>query len=210
MKRLITKYLFWGALLILCPSIHAETAIKLNALYACGGIVNPAVEIGVHPQVTAQLEAVGSFYQSITLKNTKIQNVPLLFGIGFVEAHWFPIPKQGAFNGFYWGPSLGWGMFKLQKWNYWGTDRYQWGSALFLGAVVGYQWQVKQWTFDLFLGGGWEHSIYEGYAPFNDSSERAKDGVNYSRYELHEFPGKYNMSAEWMPFKGGLMIGYRF
>lgn len=120
----------------------------------------------------------------------------MLLGLGFLEMHWFP---KEQFKGFYLGPTVGYGAFKLQKWNYWNTTKVQYGTVVLLGAIVGYQWQVKKWIFDLHLGGGWTHSIYDGY-----------DYKSGSRYDIGLFPGKHNKSAEWLPFKGGLMIGYRF
>ncbi len=179
-------------------SAKAETAIKLNGLYALGGVVNPAVEVGVAKNFTIQLEAVASFYQGITLDigKIKVNDMPMLLGLGFLEMHWFP---KERFKGFYVGPTIGYGAFKLQKWEYWNSTEVQYGTSVFLGATVGYQWQVKNWTFDLFVGGGWIHSIYEGY-----------DYATGERYDKGKYKGKYNKSAEWLPFKGGVMIGYRF
>lgn len=193
MKRILITLTFFTFSLA-AISLKAETAIKLNAVYAIGGVVSPSIEVGVAKHFTIQLDAVASFYQSISIG--KIKNMPLLLGLGFIDMHWFP---KERFKGFYVGPTIGYGAFKMQKWNYWNTTKAQYGTAVCLGAVIGYQWQVKKWTFDLFLGGGWIHSIYDGY-----------DTVTGERYDLGEFPGKYNKSAEWLPFKGGLNIGYRF
>jgi hypothetical protein len=197
MQKTLHIFVISLVLILFSLTIKAETAIKLNGVYACGGVLNPAVEIAVHKNFTVQLEGVGSFYQSISL-GKKIKNMPLLLGLGFAEAHWFP---KESFKGFYCGPTIGYGLFKMQKYNYWGSDKFQHGTALFLGAVIGYQWQVKKWTFDLFAGGGWIRSIYEGYEPDGNG--------NFQRYDIGTFPGKHNVSAEWLPFKGGLMIGYR-
>lgn len=180
--------------LLTLSNANAETAIKLNGVYALGGVVNPAVEVGVANHFTVQLEAVASFYQGVSIG--KIKEMPLVLGLGFVEMHWFP---KERFKGFYVGPSIGYGAFKMQKWEYWNSTKVQYGNATMLGAVIGYQWQVKAWSFDLFVGGGWIHSIYEGY-----------DYLTGERYDAGAYPGKRNKSAEWLPYKAGLMIGYRF
>ena len=77
MKHTLHIFFIVLVLSIFATSTKAETAIKLNAVYACGGVLNPAVEIAVHRNFTVQLEGLTSFYQSLTL-GKKIKNMPLL------------------------------------------------------------------------------------------------------------------------------------
>lgn len=67
MQKTLHIFVISLVLILFALTIKAETAIKLNGVYACGGVLNPAVEIAVHKNFTVQLEGVGSFYQSISL-----------------------------------------------------------------------------------------------------------------------------------------------
>ncbi|MDR1591871.1 MAG: DUF3575 domain-containing protein [Prevotellaceae bacterium] len=179
-------------LLFIAVTVHglsAQSYLKINGAYAALGIINPAIEVGIAPHVSIQADMVASFWQSY------IKGAPLVMSIGFLEGRWYP---KERFNGFFAAPCVGYGVYKMRRFDYWSSPYLQYGSSVFLGANIGYVWQVNRWSFELFLGGGWQHAIYEGY-----NTETGE------RYDYGEYPGKYNKSAEWIPFKGGLMIGVR-
>ena len=76
-------------------------------------------------------------------------------------------------------------------------NKYQYGYILFAGISTGYQWKIKErWLIDAFIGGGWSKATYEGFE---------KNTGN--RYDLGE---NVNFSGQWLPYRGGIMIGYKF
>ncbi len=175
-----------------------RVAVKLNGLLLAG-VVNPAVEFAVHNNISVQLEGMGVFYHD----HVPFLNFPLVLGLSFIEGRFYP---KEVYRGFYAGPNLGWGVWKMNKSiapGYFGSynnNSVQYGHNVMLGLNLGYQWVLsKRWSLDLNLGLGWQHSTYEGY----------RDGVLYNDPSIPE--GRPNHSAEWMPaYKGGLFFSYRF
>ncbi|HOF93329.1 MAG TPA: DUF3575 domain-containing protein [Bacteroidales bacterium] len=175
-----------------------RVAVKLNGLLLAG-VVNPAVEFAVHNNISVQLEGMGVFYHD----HVPFLNFPLVLGLSFIEGRFYP---KEVYRGFYAGPNLGWGVWKMNKSiapGYFGSynnNSVQYGHNVMLGLNLGYQWVLsKRWSLDLNLGLGWQHSTYEGY----------KNGVLYTDPSIPE--GRPNRSAEWMPaYKGGLFFSYRF
>ena len=175
-----------------------RVAVKLNGLLLAG-VVNPAVEFAVHNNISVQLEGMGVFYHD----HVPFLNFPLVLGLSFIEGRFYP---KEVYRGFYAGPNLGWGVWKMNKSiapGYFGSynnNSVQYGHNVMLGLNLGYQWVLsKRWSLDLNLGLGWQHSTYEGY----------KNGVLYTDPSIPE--GRPNRSAEWMPaYKGGLFLSYRF
>ena len=84
-----------------------STAVKIS-IAAAIGIVNPAVEFKVLRNATVQLEALGIFANENFLGTGK----PLELGAGFGEFRYY---IKRAFDGFYFGPTIGFGVFKLNK-----------------------------------------------------------------------------------------------
>ncbi len=175
-----------------------RVAVKLNGLLLAG-VVNPAVEFAVHNNISVQLEGMGVFYHD----HVPFLNIPLVLGLSFIEGRFYP---KEVYRGFYAGPNLGWGVWKMNKSiapGYFGSynnNSVQYGHNVMLGLNLGYQWILsKRWSLDLNLGLGWQHSTYEGY----------RDGVLYNDPSIPE--DRPNRSAEWMPaYKGGLFLSYRF
>lgn len=73
------------------------------------------------------------------------------------------------------------------------------------GAVVGYNWKfARRWMLDLFVGFGYMHSSYNGYSMDNVVDmypHRPEDKQPTS-------PDPLNNSAEWLPNKAGISIGF--
>ena len=101
-------------------------------------------------------------------------------------------------DGFYLGAHVGSGMFKLSKnSSYALSNEYQYGYIIFTGITGGYQKKLKErWLLDFFVGGGWSKATYEGF--------NRKTGLRYDILTI------INYSAQWIPYRGGIMLGYMF
>lgn len=171
--------------------------VKLNSLVLIG-IVNPAFEFRVTPKFTVQTEMLASFYFTSCLGTGK----PLVLGNLFVEGRYY---AGEAFHGFFFGPLMGCGLYKINKGIYplykddYPDDSYQQGQNLMLGISLGYQFLLsRRWSLELSLAGGYQCSVYQGY-------KRESPDEPYSEYV------GVNYSAESIPyFKGGIYLGYRF
>lgn len=177
--------------------------VKANALFLPIGMLNAAAEFQVGERTTLQPEIFVSPWKSYFGKYAQ------LYTLGFDVRHYF----NDAFKHFYVGTNFSAARYKMQKWNYWSDDPYQYkptsptyitselyqdGYTFFLGAVAGYQWQLNsKWNIDLFLGGGTAQSFYKGF--------HKKLGVRYDT----DPDRVYNRSGELVPYRGGMMISYK-
>ena len=186
MKKTFLTIIF---LLIFYLTSYSQTYLKLNGTYALFAIPSFGIEVGIAPKATFQLDATMSFWNSINDR-------PWVFNQIFPEVRYYFKEKN---NGFYTGVHVGYGMFKLSKnKSYANSNRYQYGYIWFTGITTGYQWKIKEkWLLDLFIGGGWSKADYEGF----------DKNIGSARYELGS---GINYSAQSIPYRGGLMIGYQF
>ncbi|GEM_PF-3082713 len=174
-----------------------KRVLKLNSL-AFVGIVNPAMEFKLNEKLTLQGEVLMSFYFKEFLGSGK----PFAAGLVFCEGRYYP---RRAMSGFFFGPVVGGGAYKLNKGIYplykdqYKGDSYQQGWNMMLGLSVGYQFSFSErWGLELCWGGGYQHSWYRGY-------KRKKKDEPYHMYV------DWNKDAEFLPFfKGGVMVTYKF
>lgn len=176
--------------------------VKANALFLPIGILNTGLEYQISEKITLQGDLFISPWKSFAGKPAQV------YMVGFDARYYF----KEAFKHFYVGANISFARYKLQKYNYWKSgafqfkpespiydkaDLYQNGSSLFLGAVVGYQFQLSEkWNMDLYLGAGNSQSFYHGY--------HKELGIRYD-----DDGRKWNKSGEWIPYRGGVMISYQ-
>ena len=179
---------------------NAQGYVKLNGLYALGGIVNPQVEMRLSKHSAFQTEIVYSPWRSINGHH-------LHFGILNNEYRYF---FRETNDGWYVGAHAGIVLMDVSKPRIVNgkigfQNRYSKGYGVLAGAVVGYEWRfAERWLLDAFVGFGYLHSKYNGYS---------LDGVvdmspNRPDYKQPEHPDPFNSSAEWIPTKVGLSIGF--
>lgn len=186
---------------------HSQTYIKGNATYALFAIPSFGIEVGIGEKTTFQLDATMSFWNSITLgSKSNFQQRPFIFNYVFPEFRYYFKEKN---DGFYLGAHTGAGMFKLSKnKSYASSNRYQYGYIFFTGITTGYQWKFKErWLLDLFLSGGWSNANYQGFD--KDTGLRYDDDCHALGLCPTNIRKGYNYSAQWIPYRGGLMIGYK-
>ncbi len=189
---------------------NAQTYIKLNGLYALAGVVNPAVEFPLSERSTFQAEIVVSPWTSVTLGG---RSGPMRFGIFLNEYRRYFGERN---RGWYLGANAGGMAFHMTK-PYWERGvRLQQKSAkgygMMFGAAIGRQWRLgERWLIDAFFGWSFTSSFYNGYSLVDGLVE---GGRIYNKGELilrpagHEHD-PFNGSAEWLPNKIGVSIGYR-
>lgn len=176
--------------------------LKGNALFLPVGIINAGIEYQLNEKVTLQADVFISPWKSFIGKYAQV------YMMGFDARYYF----DEAFKHFYVGANISGARFIIQKYNYWGdgfyqytpespiyktSDIYQDGYALMLGATVGYQFQLSdRWNMDLYLGAGTIQSFYHGY--------HKELGIRYD-----DDGRNWNKSGEFLPYRGGIMIGYK-
>lgn len=183
-----------------------ETYIKANALFLPIGMLNVGVEHGFTEHITGQADIFFSPWKSFAGHQAQ-------FGIATVEGRYY---FDQAFKHWYLGASLGFGVFNIQKWNYWGgeisttkegdltpykkNELYQKGFSYMFGLTTGYQFQIgNRWNMDIFLGIGSQQGFYKGYVEYLPETQE-------NRYDRVE---NWDKSGEIIPFKGGVMISYK-
>ncbi|MCD0471998.1 DUF3575 domain-containing protein [Flavobacterium sp. JAS] len=177
-------------LLVLFFSIQSQsqTFIKFNAATALLAIPNVGIETSIGKKLTFSVDVMASFWQSFD------GHSPMEFYTLTPELRYHFKEK---YNGFYVGGHAGPDVYKIQKWNYWDTNKYEHGFGYRLGVTVGYNIKLSdKFLLDVFAGGGWHQGFYHGY--YNDGTP--------GRYEK---AANWNKSGEWLPYRGGVMISYK-
>lgn len=204
MKKPVTLILI--AVSTLGFSQKNETYVKGNALFLTIGMLNVGVERRFSEHFTGQADIFVSPWKSFDGHRA-------LFAIGTVEGRYY---FDEAFKHWYVGASIGFGVFNVQKWNYWGnelyTDKegnltpyrknqlYQKGFSYMMGVTGGYQFRLAdRWNMDIFLGVGNQQGFYKGYVEgLPETPENRYDDVEH-----------WDKSGEIIPFKAGVMISYK-
>ncbi|MDY5396633.1 DUF3575 domain-containing protein [Alistipes sp.] len=201
MKKLLFRTLL---LLLLLPALRMPAAaaqgyVKLNALYALAGVVNPAVEFAISPKSTLQTDIVVSPWKSIGDKH-------MLFAIFMGEyRRYFKAHNEG----WYLGANLGMMAFDMSKpyienWALKFEQRYSKGYGMMIGLCVGWERRFgERWLVDAFLGWAFMDSHYNGY------SLAGEIDMHPHRPVEPKYPDPFNGSSEWYPNKIGVSIGYR-
>ena len=113
-------------------SISAQTYVKLNALYALVGVVNPSIEFAISPKSTIQSEIVVSPWKSINGSHAT-------FGIFMGEYRRYFREHN---NGWYLGGNIGMSAFDISKPEIKDSklsfqDRYSKGYGFMIGLSAG-------------------------------------------------------------------------
>lgn len=181
-----------------------HTYLKANALTLPVCILNVGIEKQLSKHFSSQADVLISPWKSIDGKYAQAYMLNLDARYYFKE----------AFKGWYIGAAFTVAYFKLQKWGYWGDNPYQYdehqkvytssnlyqeGHSFMLGAVGGYQFNMgKKWHMDIFAAFGNSQDFYRGH-----------DKISGDRYDDPYLNRRWNLSGEWIPFRGGFMISYQ-
>ena len=197
MKRL-SILLF--ALTCISTSISAQVYAKLNALYAAVGVINPHIEAAVSPHSSMVVDLTYSPWRSINDRH-------LNFGILQGEYRYY---FRQATKGWYVSANLSMMGFDLSKPQIFKDSiislnkGYSKGFGLMCGVGAGYEHHfAKRWVVDIYVAFDYMHSWYNGY------TETGEIIMTPHGHEKYERPDPFNVSAEWLPAKVGVAIGYQ-
>lgn len=203
MKSLLVRTAAALLLALGCASAaEAQVYAKLNALYAVAGVVNPQVEMRLSPHSALQSEIVFSPWKSA------FGGKHMLFGILMNEYRCYIHEKT---RGLYAGANVGLQVFDISKPTLKGghfglQNRYSKGFGVMLGLCIGYEHVfAERWVVDAFVGMSWMHSWYNGYSLDGQIDLNPKRPA----WKQPKYPDPFNASAEWLPNKIGVSIGYR-
>ncbi|SEG25176.1 Protein of unknown function [Halpernia humi] len=199
MKKLF--FLFFVAFFLQIFSQEKKALyVKANALFLPIGIMNAGLEYQLNNRYTLQGDVLISPWKSFA-------NHELQYYSASAEGRYY---FDQAFKHWYVGANIAVAAFKLQKWNYWqkgiyindnnveyeNSNLYQKGFSFYIGATVGYQFQLaERWNMDIYGTFGNSQDFYKGY-----------DRTTGLRYDVEQ---GYNKSGEFIPYRGGVMISYK-
>ena len=194
---IITLSILMGA----STSASAQGYVKLNGLYALGGVVNPQVEIKLTKHSAFQTEFVYSPWRELKSGHH------MHFGLFTNEYRYY---FRETNNGWYVGAEAGIMLFDVSKPHFYNgkiglQNRYCKGYGCLASGIVGYEWKfAERWMLDAYVGFGYLHSKYNGY------SLKGEIDLYPHRPEekLPEYPDPFNSSAEWLPTQIGLSIAF--
>lgn len=206
MGRRVYGVLLAVAMVIVPAMAQAQIYAKLNALYAVVGIVNPQLEFVVGPHSSISIDLMFSPHK--TIKWGDRDNIHALFGILQTEYRFY-IKREA--RGFYVSANAGMQAFDISRPYLFPEGKlvtfnagYGRGFGLMAGIGIGYSHTFKErWVVDAFFAFDRMWSWYNGY--------NADGSINlFPRHQKEpKFPDPFNGSAEWLPSKIGVAIGYK-
>ena len=206
MKKTISIALLALAMLAMPSVAKSQIYAKVNALYACVGIINPQLEFVVGPHSSISIDPMFSPHKTIKWGNR--DDIHARFGI-FQTEYRFYINRE--VRGFYISANAGMHAFDMTRPFFFQNGKtisfeqgYGKGWGLMVGLGIGYSHTFKErWVVDAFFAFDRMWSHYNDY--------KSNGEVNLFPAHQHEpkYPDPYNGSAEWLPSKIGVSIGYK-
>lgn len=206
MKKTIFALLLAVAMTAMPKVSQAQIYAKLNALYAVAGVVNPQLEFVVGPHSSISIDPMFSPYKR--LKWGDRDDIHALFGIFQTEYRYY-INREA--RGFYVSANVGMQAFDMSRPFLFSGGKlvtfeqgFGRGFGMMAGLGIGYSHHFKErWVVDAFFAFDRMWSWYNDYL--------ADGQINmYPRHQKEpKFPDPFNGSAEWLPSKIGVSIGYK-
>ena len=196
-----------AAVMVIVPTMsQAQIYAKLNALYAVAGVINPQLEFVVGPHSSISIDPMFSPYKSI--KWGDCDDIHALFGI-FQTEYRFYLKREA--RGFYISANVGMQAFDMTRPYLFSGNKlisfeqgFGRGFGVMTGIGIGYSHHFKErWVVDAFFAFNRMWSWYNDY--------NADGSINLFPRHQHQpkFPDPFNGSAEWLPSKIGVSIGYK-
>lgn len=201
MQKKSIRIVILVAMLMLPAMASSQIYAKLNLLYACVGVINPQLEFTVGPHSSIVIDPTYSPWQSVKGKH-------LHFGILQTEYRFY-IKREA--RGFYVSAHAGTQLFDMTRPYLFNNGKFlSWesgfgrGFGVMVGIGIGYTHTFKErWVVDAYFAFDRMWSWYNDYD--------ANGQINmYPRHQKEpKYPDPFNGSAEWLPSKIGLAIGYK-
>ena len=194
------------AMLVMPMVSQAQIYAKLNALYAVVGVINPQLEFVVGPHSSISIDPTISPHKTIKWGNRN--DIHAQFGI-FQTEYRFYINRE--VRGFYVSANVGMQAFDLTRPFFFENDKvisfepgFGRGFGVMTGIGIGYSHHFKErWIVDVFFAFNRMWSWYNDY----------KSNGEVNLFPMHQkepkYPDPFNGSAEWLPSKIGVSIGYK-
>ena len=206
MKKKILLAVIAAVAMAMPMGAKGQIYAKLNALYAVAGVVNPQLEFVVGPHSSVSIDPMFSPYKSISIG--KYKDIHALFGI--LQAEYRFYIKREA-KGFYVSANAGMQAFDMTRPYLFNNGKilsfekgFGRGFGMMAGIGIGYSHHFKErWVVDAFFAFDRMWSWYNDYL--------AGGEINLFPGHQHEpkYPDPFNGSAEWLPSKIGVSIGYK-
>lgn len=206
MKNRVLGLLLLVSALFVPKMAHAQIYAKLNALYAVVGVINPQLEFVVGPHSSVSIDPMFSPYRTIRWGDRN--DIHAQFGILQTEYRYYIKPEA---RGFYVSANAGMQAFDLSRPYLFQNGKlvtfehgFGRGFGLMVGIGIGYSHTFKErWVVDAFFAFDRMWSWYNDYL--------ANGEINlFPRHQKEpKFPDPFNGSAEWLPSKIGVSIGYK-
>ena len=206
MKKRIFGVLLAVAMVAVPMVSQAQIYAKLNALYALAGVVNPQLEFVVGPHSSISIDPMISPHKRLKLGER--DDIHALFGILQTEYRYY-IKREA--KGFYVSANAGMQAFDMTRPYFFANNKiisfepgYGRGFGLMVGIGIGYSHHFKErWVVDAFF------AFNRMWSWYNDYLENGQINMFPSHQNEPKFPDPFNGSAEWLPSKIGVSIGYK-
>lgn len=200
MKR-VFKVIIVAMLIILPNFAMAQGYVKMNALYATFGVINPSVEFVMSPHSSVAFDVTFSPWRRWNGKHSQ-------FGIMLGEYRYY---FNEATSGWYVSANAGMTAFDLHRFQIFTDgklisrqDQYGKGFGVAVGGGIGWAHHLSdRWLVDIFLTVDKIWSWYNRYESDGDII------MHPNGHEHHIKPDPFNGSVEVMPLKLGVSFGYR-
>ncbi len=201
MQKKFVKIVLLVAMFAIPTMASSQIYTKLNLLYACAGVINPQLEFTIGPHSAIVIDPTYSPWQNVKGKH-------LHFGILQTEYRFYIKPEA---RGFYVSAHAGTQLFDLTRPYFFQNGKFlSWesgfgrGFGVMVGLGIGYTHTFKErWVVDAYFAFDRMWSWYNDYY--------ANGQINM--YPGHQkeplYPDPFNGSAEWLPSKIGVAIGYK-
>ena len=206
MKKYLYKALLCVAIIALPSVANSQIYAKLNMLYAVVGVINPQLEFVVGPHSSISIDPMFSPYK--TIKWGDRNDIHARCGI-FQTEYRFYIKREA--RGFYVSANAGMHAFDLTRPFFFQGDKiisfepgYGKGWGMMVGLGIGYSHTFKErWVVDAFF------AFNRMWSRYNDYFENGEINLFPQHQHPTKYPDPYNGSAEWLPSKIGVSIGYK-
>lgn len=205
MRKRLYKIVILTSLLAVPAIAQSQIYAKLNVLYATVGLINPQLEFVVAPHSSISIDPMISPYKTIKWGNRN--DIHALFGIFQTEYRYY---IKSEAQGFYLSANVGMQAFDItrpylfQNKNLVTFEQgFGRGFGVMAGIGIGYSHRFKErWVVDAFF------AFNRMWSWYNDYDAEGKINM-YPRHQKEpKFADPFNGSAEWLPSKIGVSIGY--